>query len=89
MDNVALPSRTQPLEQVSMKSQRPAKRRTGKRTERTSGGSHTVLNRDIQSKIGDQLRALHDNIVKEGVPDRFLDLLSQLDKSASGNDRGR
>jgi hypothetical protein len=71
-----------------MKSQRPAKRRTGKRTERTSG-SHTILNRDIQSKIGDQLRALHDNIVKEGVPDRFLDLLSQLDKPASGNDSGR
>jgi hypothetical protein len=71
-----------------MKSQRPAKRRTGKRTERTSG-SHTILNRDIQSKIGDQLRALHDNIVKEGVPDRFLDLLSQLDKPASGNNGGR
>jgi hypothetical protein len=71
-----------------MKSQRPAKRRTVKRTDRASG-SHTVLNRDIQSKIGDQLRALHDNIVKEGVPDRFLDLLSRLDKPVSGNDSGR
>jgi hypothetical protein len=87
MDNVALPSPgTQPLEQASMKSQRPTRRKTGKRA---SGGSHTVLNRDIQSKIGDQLRALHDNIVREGVPDRFLDLLSRLDKSASGNDNGR
>ena len=40
-----------------------------------------ALGRDIQARIGDQLRALHDNIVKQGVPDRFVDLLARLDKS--------
>jgi hypothetical protein len=40
------------------------------------------LGREIQEKIGDQLRAMHDDIVKQGVPDRFVDLLSKLDKPA-------
>jgi hypothetical protein len=38
------------------------------------------LNREIQAKIGDQLRAMHDDIVNQGVPDRFVDLLARLDK---------
>jgi hypothetical protein len=42
-----------------------------------------ALGRDIQTKIGDQLRAMHDDIVKEGVPDRFVDLLARLDEANS------
>lgn len=38
------------------------------------------LNREIQSKIGQQLRAMYDGVVQEGVPDRFADLLKRLDK---------
>jgi hypothetical protein len=38
------------------------------------------LNREIQSKIGQQLRAIYDDVVQEGVPDRFTALLKQLDK---------
>lgn len=38
------------------------------------------LNREIQSKIGQQLRAMYDDVVQEGVPDRFADLLKRLDK---------
>jgi len=38
------------------------------------------LGRDVQSKIGNQLRAIYDDVVKEGVPDRFVDLLKRLDK---------
>ncbi len=41
----------------------------------------SILGREIQEKIGDQLRAIHDDIVKQGVPDRFVDLLAKLDKS--------
>ncbi len=40
-----------------------------------------TLAREVQAKIGDQLRALHDDIVKQGVPDRFVDLLARLDKA--------
>jgi hypothetical protein len=38
------------------------------------------LGRDIQAKIGQQLRALYDDVVNQGVPDRFADLLNRLDK---------
>ena len=40
------------------------------------------LDRDIQTKIGQQLRAVYDDIVDQGVPDRFVDLLRDLDREA-------
>jgi hypothetical protein len=40
-----------------------------------SGG----LDRQIQAKIGQQLRAMYDDVVDQGVPDRFADLLKKLD----------
>ncbi len=46
------------------------------------------LGREIQEKIGDQLRAMHDDIVKQGVPDRFVELLSKLDKSPEDKSGG-
>jgi hypothetical protein len=42
--------------------------------------SSGALDRDIRAMIGDQLRVLHDDIVKQGVPDRFVDLLSHLNR---------
>jgi len=38
------------------------------------------LSREVQQKIGNQLRAMYDDVVKQGVPDRFAELLSQLDE---------
>ena len=38
------------------------------------------LGRDVQSKIGQQLRAMYDDVVSEGVPDRFSEMLRQLDE---------
>jgi hypothetical protein len=45
-----------------------------------SARTHGRLGRDVQAKIGSQLRAIYDDVVKEGVPDRFVDLLQRLDK---------
>lgn len=55
------------------------------------GGKETVLGSDIQAKIGQHLRAMYDDVVRQGVPDRFMDLLSKLDKadSTSGEGGGR
>ena len=50
-----------------------------------AGGKDVALGREIQSKIGQQLRAMYDNVVDEGVPDRFADLLRQMDKPADGD----
>ena len=38
-----------------------------------------ILNREIQAKIGQQLRAVYNDVVDQGVPDRFAELLSRLD----------
>lgn len=45
------------------------------------------LGREVQSKIGQQLRAMYDDVVSQGVPDRFADLLRQLD--VAGGDPSR
>ena len=40
---------------------------------------------DLQVQIGRQLRAVYDEVVEEGVPDRFLRLLEELErKQAEG-----
>ena len=41
---------------------------------------HGRLGRDVQSKLGKTLQAYFDDVVKEGVPDRFRDLLQQFDE---------
>jgi hypothetical protein len=41
------------------------------------------LGRDVQARLGQQLRAMYDDVVNQGVPDRFADLLNRLD--ANGN----
>lgn len=37
---------------------------------------------DLQSHIGRQLRAMYDTVVKQPIPDRFLELLSKLDEKS-------
>jgi hypothetical protein len=37
------------------------------------------LGRDVQNKLGQQLRTAFDDVVSEGVPDRFNELLRRLD----------
>jgi len=37
------------------------------------------LGREVQARLGQQLRSMYDDVVNQGVPDRFADLLGQLD----------
>jgi hypothetical protein len=46
------------------------------------------LGRDVQSKIGQQLRAMYDNVISEGVPDRFTDMLQRLDEQKEQKQEG-
>lgn len=39
------------------------------------------VDKRIQGEIGKQLRAVYEDVVKEPVPDRFLELLRKLEKS--------
>lgn len=50
----------------------------------TSGGKLAIdpkLDSGSQKRIGDQLRAMYDELMQQPVPDRFRDLLDQLDKN--------
>ena len=44
------------------------------------GKGNAALTREIQAKIGQQLRAYYDGLL-EPTPDRFAELLRELDKS--------
>jgi hypothetical protein len=42
------------------------------------------LSREVQARLGQQLRALYDDVVNQGVPDRFTDLIDRLDGKKGG-----
>jgi Anti-sigma factor NepR len=46
----------------------------------TSAKHQARLGRDIQAKIGQQLRAMYDDVLNQGVPDRFSELLNRLEQ---------
>ena len=44
-----------------------------------STAKHGKLGRDVQARLGQQLRAMYDDVVNQGVPDRFAELLNRLE----------
>lgn len=46
-------------------------------------GKILPLETDLQAQIGRQLRAIYDGVLAQPVPDRFLELLDQLDRDTS------
>jgi Anti-sigma factor NepR len=42
--------------------------------------SEPMLDRAIQERIGDHLRAMYDDLMQQPVPDRFVELLNRLEK---------
>ena len=40
------------------------------------------LGREVQARLGQQLRAMYDDVVNQGVPDRFSDLINRLESDA-------
>jgi hypothetical protein len=51
-------------------------------------GKNPRLGRDIQAKIGQQLRAMYDDVLNQGVPDRFSELLNRLDRKDENKGNG-
>jgi hypothetical protein len=43
-----------------------------------AGAKQGGLSADVQSRIGHQLRAIYDEVVRQGVPPRFAELIEQL-----------
>ena len=42
---------------------------------------------DMHGQIGRQLRSIYDSVVSQPVPDRFLELLNQLDNKTGGEQK--
>jgi predicted NAD-dependent protein-ADP-ribosyltransferase YbiA (DUF1768 family) len=41
------------------------------------------LGREVQARLGQQLRAMYDDVVSQGVPDRFAELLNRLEDNGN------
>ena len=50
---------------------------------KTLRGDPARLDRNIQNEIGRNLRAMYNDVVEQGVPDRFAELLAKLEPSAT------
>ena len=59
---------------------KPAEPRSTARSRERAGKGEASLGRDIRGKIGQQLRAMYDDVVSQGVPDRFRELLEKLEQ---------
>lgn len=42
------------------------------------------LGRDIQARIGEQLRTMYNGLLDQPVPDRFVELLKRLESKQEG-----
>jgi Anti-sigma factor NepR len=55
----------------------------------SEGPSEPGLDRNIQARIGDNLRAMYDELLQQPVPDRFKDLLGQFEQQSDRKGQSR
>ena len=63
-----------------MKNRKPVASRPSEIPEEPAGNGKPSLSGDIRGKIGRQLRDMYDDVLAQGVPDRFVELLNRLEK---------
>src|SRR5215467_11467928 len=71
-----LPGRSEPTDQEPTRAE--ARRMQTDAHVRKAGGR---LSREDQRRLGDILQRVYDDVVRQGVPDRFRDLLNELNGS--------
>lgn len=50
-------------------------------------GAPAAFDAEVHAQIGRQLRSIYDSVVSQPVPDRFLELLNQLDNKTGGEQK--
>jgi hypothetical protein len=63
--------------------QRRTTGKSGTKPPKKAGEDSAGLDRNIQNEIGRNLRAMYNDVVEQGVPDRFADLLAKIDDAGS------
>ena len=51
---------------------------TAETRNRKTSDKPAKLSREVQARLGQQLRSMYDDVVNQGVPDRFTDLLNRI-----------
>ncbi len=46
-----------------------------------AGPEQPALDRNVQGRIGSHLRAMYDELMQQPIPDRFIDLIAELERS--------
>ena len=54
---------------------------------RKTGAKAAKLSREVQARLGQQLRSMYDDVVNQGVPDRFAELIDRI--NGDGNKGGQ
>ena len=54
---------------------------------RKTNSKPAKLSREVQARLGQQLRAMYDDVVNQGVPDRFTELIKRI--NGNGNKDGQ
>jgi hypothetical protein len=63
-----------------MKKSKPAASRPPDTSPEPAEDAGPSLGGDIRGNIGRQLRDMYDDVVAQGVPDRFVELLNRLER---------
>lgn len=53
----------------------------------SGAGRVRKMDKTVQTAIGTRLRAYYDEVAREAVPDRFVELLKQLEDKGAGGDK--
>jgi Anti-sigma factor NepR len=67
-----------------MTRRKPSRQKTAMDLQGSESTDVAKLGPDIKAKIGQQLRLMYGEVVNEGVPDRFVEILRGLDKPNDG-----
>jgi hypothetical protein len=60
---------------------------TAETRNRKPGSKPAKLSREVQARLGQQLRSMYDDVVNQGVPDRFAELINRI--NGDGNKDGQ
>lgn len=58
---------------------------TAEARNRKTSAKPAKLSREVQARLGQQLRSMYDDVVNQGVPDRFAELIDRI--NGDGNKR--
>ena len=73
------------IERKPVRQQKPME--TAETRNRRGGDKPVKLSREVQARLGQQLRSMYDDVVNQGVPERFTELINRI--NGDGNKDGR